>query len=103
MPNSKSRTTAPIPDGIIERIYFIRGHNVMLDADLAHIYGVTTGALNQAVKRNPGRFPEDFIVPARPAGVRELRSHFVTSNPKAKMGLRRRPYAFTEQGCCNAF
>lgn len=47
--------------GVEERIYFIRGHRVMLDADLAEMYGVPTKALSQAVKRNIERFPEDFM------------------------------------------
>jgi hypothetical protein len=99
MPKSKSRTTDLVPDGVIERqIYCLRGHNVMLDADLAHLYGVTTGALNQAVKRNLDRFPDDFMFQFDQPEFVNWRSHFVTSNPRAKMGLRRRPYAFTEQG-----
>jgi hypothetical protein len=99
MPKSKTRTTALVPEGVIERqIYLIRGHNVMLGADLAHLYGVTTGALNQAVKRNRSRFPEDFMFQLDQLELKYWRSHFVTSNPRAKMSLRRSPYAFTEQG-----
>jgi len=48
------------------RIYFIRGHKVMLDRDLARLYGVKTKELNKAVKRNPGRFPEDFMFKLSP-------------------------------------
>jgi len=99
MAKSRSGTTAIVPSQAIERhIYLIRGHKVMLDADLAHLYGVTTSALNQAVKRNRGRFPEDFMFPLNRPEFENWRSHFVISNPEAKMGLRRRPYAFTEQG-----
>ena len=49
------------PENIARRIYLIRGRRVMLDSDLAAIYGVPTKILNRAVKRNPGRFPEDFM------------------------------------------
>lgn len=99
MPKSNSGTTAIVPAEAIEgHIYLIRGHRVMLDVDLAQLYGVTTSALNQAVKRNRGRFPEDFMFPLNRPEFENWRSHSVTSNPAAKMGLRRRPYAFTEQG-----
>jgi hypothetical protein len=99
MPKSKTGATIIVPAEAIERqIYLIRGHKVMLDADLAQLYGVTTSALNQAVKRNRGRFPEDFMFPLNRPEFENWRSHFVISNPEAKMGLRRRPYAFTEQG-----
>jgi len=51
-----------VPNELIEqKIYLIRGHKVMLDSDLAELYGVTTGNLNLAVRRNPKRFPEDFM------------------------------------------
>lgn len=99
MPKLERRTTAAVPAGVIERqIYIVRGHNVMLDVDLAHLYGVTTGALNQAVKRNRRRFPADFMFQLDQPEFENWRSHFVISNPTAKMGRRRRPYAFTEQG-----
>jgi len=99
VPKSKSGKAAIVLAEAIERhIYLIRGHKVMLDADLAQLYGVTTGALNQAVKRNRSRFPEDFMFPLSRPEFENWRSHFVISNPEAKMGLRRRPYAFTEQG-----
>ena len=99
MPKSKTGATIIVPAEAIERqIYLIRGHKVMLDADLAQLYGVTTSALNQAVKRNRGRFPEDFMFPLNRPDCENWRSHFVISNPEAKMGLRRRPHAFTEQG-----
>ena len=70
----------------------------MLDFDLAELYGVETRALVQAVKRNQDRFPEDFMFQFTPQEREEWRSQFVMSNFSAKMGLRRRPYAFTEQG-----
>lgn len=83
---------------IEEAILLIRGHRVMLDRDLADLYGVATKALNQAVTRNRKRFPKDFMFQLSKEELEVWRSQFVTSNPAAKMGLRRRPYAFTEQG-----
>jgi hypothetical protein len=76
----------------------LRGQKVILDADLAELYDVPTKVFNQAVKRNRSRFPEDFMFPLSRPEFENWRSHFVISNPEAKMGLRRRPYAFTEQG-----
>ena len=88
-----------IPTEIIERkIYLIRGHKVMLDSDLAALYGVETRALIQAVNRNMTRFPGDFMFQLNKAELENWRSQIVMSNPAAKMGLRRRPYAFTEHG-----
>jgi hypothetical protein len=88
-----------IPAERIERsILFIRGQKVMLDNDLASLYGVETKALNQAVKRNWDRFPDDFMIQLTYEELDNWRSQIVTSNPAAKMGIRRRPYAFTEQG-----
>jgi hypothetical protein len=77
----------------------IRGERVMLDADLASVYGVTTKALNQAVKRNRDRFPEGFIFQLTPDEYVALRSQFVTSNERPGRGGRRHlPFAFTEHG-----
>jgi len=86
--------------GRIERaILLIRGHKVMLDADLAALYGVATGVLVQAVKRNLSRFPDDFMFQLTPDEFAILRSQFVISNVKRGRGGRRfAPYAFTEQG-----
>ncbi len=84
---------------IIERrIYFIRGYKVMLDIDLAKLYQVETRALNQAVRRNRNRFPADFMFQLNEKEFKNWMSQIVISNPTAKMGLRKRPYAFTEQG-----
>ena len=69
----------------------------MLDRDLAEMYGVQTKALNQAVKRNIDRFPEDFMFQLTSEETQNWRSQFVTSN-SIKMGVRRNPYAFTELG-----
>jgi len=85
-----------IPQKRIERrIFVIRGHKVMLDRDLAELYGVPTKALLQAAKRNIERFPMDFMFPLTRQEVMNLRSQFVTSN---RGGRRYLPYAFTEQG-----
>jgi hypothetical protein len=88
-----------IPDERIERsILQIRGHKVILDRDLAKLYEVATGTLNQAVKRNLLRFPADFMFQLSAEEFEKWKSQIVISNPKAKMGVRHRPYAFTEQG-----
>jgi hypothetical protein len=88
-----------IPVERIEKaILIIRGQKVMLDRDLAALYGVSTKVLNQAVSRNRKRFPEDFTFQLSQEEFEDWRSQIVTSNPAAKMGLRRKPYAFTEQG-----
>lgn len=81
---------------IEERILLIRGHRVMLDADLAQLYSVTTKALNQAVTRNRLRFPSDFMFRLNKQEYSNLRSQIVTS--KSRGGRRYLPYAFTEQG-----
>jgi|SRR5579871_759386 len=79
-------------------IHLIRGQKVMLDTDLAELYGVPTKAFNQAVKRNRSRFPADFMFQLTPTETRlVLRSQIVTSN-SARGGRRYRPYAFTQEG-----
>jgi hypothetical protein len=84
-------------DRIARVILRVRGHHVMLDTDLARLYGVPVKALNQAVKRNRERFPEDFMFRLTPQEAESLRSQIVTS--KAVRGGRRTPpVAFTEQG-----
>lgn len=88
-----------IPAERIEKaILLIRGQKVMLDRDLAELYGVPTGVLNQAVKRNARRFPPDFMFRLSKAEMEKWKSQIVISNPGTKMGLRKRPYAFTEHG-----
>jgi hypothetical protein len=88
-----------IPVEFIERkIYLIRGYKVMLDGGLAKLYQVPTKVLNQAVRRNLERFPDDFMFQLDGEELQNWRSQIVTSNPGAKMGLRRPPYAFTEHG-----
>jgi hypothetical protein len=70
----------------------------MLDSDLAELYQVPTKVLNQAVRRNLDRFPADFMFQLNEKEFENWRSQIVTSNPGARMGLRRPPYAFTEHG-----
>ena len=77
-------------------IHEIRGHKVMLDRDLAKLYGVETKVLNQAVKRNIKRFPEDFMFQL--TNEECLRSQFVTLKNKQGHHLKYMPYVFTEQG-----
>jgi hypothetical protein len=83
---------------IEQAILLIRDQKVMLDRDLAALYEVETRALNQAVRRHLQRFPEDFMFQLSPEEFQDWKSQIVTSNPAAKMSLRKRPYAFTELG-----
>ena len=85
-------------ESITSHIYFIRDHQVMLDVDLAKLYGVKTKALKQAVSRNIGRFPDDFMFKLNKKEFFHWKSQFVTSNSGDMMGLRHSPMAFTEQG-----
>ena len=92
----------PLPVEITEdrlfiKIHQIRGQKVLLDEDLAHLYGVSTKSLNQAVKRNSTRFPQDFMFQITEDELNILRSQFVTSK-ESKGGRRYLPMAFTEQG-----
>jgi phage regulator Rha-like protein len=82
---------------VVSKIYFIRGNKVMLDRDLAELYGVETKVLKQSVKRNISRFPVDFMFEMSKQELENWRSQFVTSNSDL-MGLRYSPYCFTEQG-----
>ena len=84
-------------ENIPQRILTIRGHRVMLDVDLAELYDVPTKSLNQAIRRNMDRFPEDFMFQLTEAEFADLRSQFVTSKKK-RGGRRYMPYVFTEQG-----
>jgi len=79
-------------------IHNIRNINIIFDFDLAELYQVTTSALNQAVKRNRERFPNDFMFQLTQKELDNWMSQFVISNPSFKMGLRKLPYAFTEHG-----
>jgi len=89
-------STIMLPDEVItSKIYLIRGEKVMLDRDLAELYGVLTGNLNKAVKRNIKRFPEDFMFQLTKEEFDNLKFQFGTSSWG---GTRKPPYAFTEQG-----
>src|SRR4030043_1554710 len=101
---SKDRSLIPL-ERIERSILLIRGHKVMLDRDLAYLYGVTTKVLNQAVKRHADRFPEDFMFQLTMEEARiwwgqvrafRLRSQIVTL--KRGQHIKYRPYAFTEHG-----
>src|SRR5712664_3056747 len=89
---------------IESHIFVLRGHRLMLDADLAKLYGVTVKALNQAVKRNADRFPADFMFQLTWEEAESSRSQFVTldkaSGRQSRRGrnIKYRSYAFTEQG-----
>jgi hypothetical protein len=102
MKNKLSKTGAKLESGlsfgiaeIKEKIYIIRGKKVMLDRDLAMLYGVLTKRLNEAVKRNPKRFPLDFMFQLSKEEMINLKSQFATSSYG---GSRKPVYAFTEQG-----
>src|SRR3990170_5775844 len=96
----KSQIAIPKPpfraEDISRRIHIIRGHRVMLDADLAKLYGVSTKRLNEAIRRNAARFPEDFMFQMKEEEADNLRSQFATSSGWG--GRRYLPYVFTEQG-----
>ena len=92
----KSSNLIITADRIERRIFYLRGVKVILSSDLAELYGVAVKALNQAVRRNLDRFPEDFMFQLDREEFNNLKSQIVTSNWG---GVRRAlPYAFTEQG-----
>ena len=100
MPHKKKLTTTSLSVSVqlIERrIYLIRGQKVMLDFDLAELYGVPTKRLNERVTRNKKRFPEDFMFRLTKQEAEALRLQFATSNI-GRGGRRYLPYVFTEQG-----
>ncbi len=87
-----------LPDEVVmTKIFIIRGQKVMIDRDLAELYGVETKRLKEAVRRNITRFPMDFMFEMTKAEFSNWRSQFATSNSD-KQGLRYAPYCFTEQG-----
>ncbi len=91
--------TLLIPGERIEqRILLIRGHRVMLDEDLAELYGVTTKRLNEQVKRNLGRFPDEFMFQLTFQELTGLRSQIATSKQPGRGGRRHLPYVFTGHG-----
>lgn len=94
---STGQGVAPLQSLIGSRIVVLREQRVMLDSDLAELYGVETRVLVQAVKRNLDRFPSDFMFQMENQDLAALRSQIVTSNT-GRGGRRTAPYAFTEQG-----
>lgn len=100
------KQTSLIPIARIARsIFLIRGQKVMLDADLAILYGIGVGRLNEAVKRNKERFPDDFMFQLTNEEFNDFKAQIATANLKSQFaissswgGRRHPPYAFTEQG-----
>lgn len=84
-------------ENVINKIYLIRNKKVMIDRDLAEMYGIETRSLNQSVKRNQKRFPGDFMFQLTMQEFEDWKSQNVMTN-REKMGLRKPPNAFTEQG-----
>ena len=98
----KSQTSALyVPESIRDRIFTLRGQKVILDSDLALVYGVATKVLNQAIKRNAEKFPADFMFQLARQEVKNLRSQIVTSS-LGHGGRRYVPLAFTEHGAIMA-
>ncbi len=97
MTKTKPKEVAVADELVMNQIYVIRGHKVMLDRDLAALYGVETKVLKQAVRRNSIRFPDDFMFELTKVEFQSLRSQFVTSN-EGRGGARYVPMVFTEQG-----
>jgi len=95
--NHSKATTAVTEETIQSKIFLIRGQKIMLDRDLAKLYGVETRTLNQSVKRNIRRFPDDFMFRLDRREMKNWISQFVISN-RIKKGIRQKPYAFTEHG-----
>ena len=93
--------SALVPYSIESQIHLVRGQKVILDTDLAALYGVEVRALNQAVKRNEERFPSDFVFQLTAEENEALRSQTVTSK-SSRGGRRYAPYAFTEHGAIMA-
>ncbi len=97
MPRKKREPLTLTPARIECLIHVVRGQRVMLDSDLAELYGVTTKVLNQAVERNRNRFPDDFAYQLTKEEFATLRSQIVTSN-EGRGGRRYTPWVFTEHG-----
>ena len=93
----KNKLVADNNQAIQNKIYTIRGMQVMVDRDLAVLYGVETRRLNEQVKRNIERFPQEFMFQMTHDELEDWKSQIATSN-KEIMGLRKLPFVFTEQG-----
>ena len=103
MSTSDQQALIPV-ERIAQTIFVIRGQKVIVDADLAALYGVTTKRFNEQVRRNLGRFPPDFMFQLSEEEFSTLRSHFATSNktPAKRGGRRYLPLVFTEHGAIMA-
>jgi hypothetical protein len=97
-PQSEASRPPLLAENISRRILTVRGHRVMLDADLAELYGVPTSRMNEAVKRNSVRFPMDFMFRLSAEEYTSLISQNAISKPGRRGGRRKLPYVFTEQG-----
>ncbi|HET6900104.1 MAG TPA: ORF6N domain-containing protein [Vicinamibacteria bacterium] len=97
MPHRRAVVTSPVTQRAEKLIVLIRGHKVIIDVDLARLYGVTTGRLNEQVRRNRDRFPDDFMFELTAEEAAALRSQSAISKT-GRGGRRYRPLAFTEQG-----
>lgn len=95
---AKTKKQVSIPEAVVEnKIYEVRGHKVMIDRDLAQLYGLETRVLKQTVKRNLKRFPKDFMFTMTQKEFAVWRSQFVISK-EDRQGLRHAPFCFTEPG-----
>jgi ORF6N domain len=106
MPQRGEQMAAKKPVASVEqiesRIFLIRGQKIMLDADLAELYGVETKRLNEQVRRNSERFPEDFMFQLSEEELESLRSQFATLKTGRGQHRKYLPYAFTEHGAIMA-
>jgi hypothetical protein len=104
--NAGKRLPSPALEAIEDRVLLVRGQKVMLDADLAALYGVSTKRLNEQARRNLERFPADFMFQLTNQEFAILRSQFATSSSPTRRlawgGRRTAPYAFTEHGAIMA-
>jgi hypothetical protein len=99
----EKKTSIVSLEHVVSRIFLVRGQKIMLDADLAELYGVPTGRLNEQVKRNIDRFPPDFMFQLNAREHDSLRSQFAISKETLGRGGRRYlPYVFTEHGAIMA-
>jgi hypothetical protein len=97
-PQSEASRPPLLAENISRRILTVRGHRVMLDADLAELYGVPTSRMNETVKRNSIHFPVDFMFRLSAEEFTSLISQIAISKPGRRGGRRKLPYVFTEQG-----
>jgi hypothetical protein len=98
MAKTKQTVAKVTEDGIIDKIHIIRSVKVMLDKDLAEMYGVKVKRLNEAVKRNVNRFPQDFMFQLSSEEANAARSQIAALNNPRGSNIKYLPYAFTEQG-----